>query len=168
MKISRIFIIIIVLVVIGVFALFAYETVVANTSGSSLWNRAAEYPLNVGGSYGVGGQQCVSSTVYIYCVGGVDANNGPRDQVYTSSPISATSPGITSWAPDSNLYPLDINSASCVTFSDKIYCIGGIDDDNGDDTSATYYASLNNGIVGSWIPTTAYPIGIDTQSCVAS
>ena len=169
MKMSRIIIIVVVVIVIVIIGLFAYETLAINNgNGNSLWSRAAEYPINVSGTYGVGGQQCVNSSAYIYCVGGVDANNGPRNDVYTSNALSPSFLNISSWAPQTNLYPLDINAPSCVSSSGTLYCIGGIYDDNGDDTASTYYAALTGGSVGKWISTTAYPIPTDTQSCVSS
>ncbi len=171
MKISRVLIIIVVLVLIGIVALFLYESLVVpspSTSSSVVWNSAAEYPLQVSGNYGVGGQQCVNSSSYIYCVGGEDYNGGPRNSVYSSNPLSSSVLNISSWTTDSNVYPQDINGPSCVTFSNNVYCIGGTYDDAGDDIAASYYASLSNGVVGTWNATTAYPIPIDTSSCVAS
>ena len=168
MKLSRVLIIIVVIVVIGIVAFYVYETLLApGPSGSPEWMVAPEYPLNVSGSYGVGGQQCVNSSSYIYCVGGADADNVPRDDVYSSNPLSSSF-ALTSWTTDPNVYPKDISSPSCVVFSSNIYCVGGIDDDNLDDSASTYYASLSSGVVGTWYPTTSYPIPVDTESCVAS
>lgn len=169
MKISRVLLIIVVIVVIAIVAVFAYAAFVASTSSvSSVWNSAAEYPLNVGGSYGVGGQQCVNSSSYVYCVGGSDINGDPRNSVYSSNPLSQSSMNISSWTTDQNSYPQEINFPSCVAYSTNIYCVGGIIDDNLDDTAASYYASLSNGAVSTWNSTTPYPISVDTQSCVAS
>ncbi|HYB03728.1 MAG TPA: hypothetical protein VED17_04655 [Nitrososphaerales archaeon] len=169
MKISRILIIIVVIVVIGIVALFLYESlVVTRPSGSPQWVSAAQYPLNVDGTYGAGGQACVNSSSYIYCVGGTDANGGPRDDVYSSSPLSSSSIDLSSWTTDPNVYPMTISSSSCVEYNNNIYCVGGINDDNLDDTAATYYASLNSGIIGTWTLTTSYPIPIDTETCVTS
>ena len=171
MKLSRILIIIIVVVIIGIVALFAYEALVESTSSSSssLWLSAAGYPIQVDGNSGVGGQQCVNSTSYIYCVGGQDLNGGPRSEAYTSSSISSSSPDITSWSSDSSPYPQTVNGQSCVTYGGDIYCVGGTIDDGGDDTAASYYAPLaSDGAAGPWNQTTSYPVAIDTQYCVAS
>jgi hypothetical protein len=168
LKITRILLIIVVVVVIGIVALFLYESLLAPApSGSPEWVAGAQYPLNVDGSYGAGGQACVNSPSYIYCVGGTDVNGAPRDDVFSSSPLSSSSIPLSSWTTDNNVYPLTITSSSCVESNNNIYCVGGIKDDNLDDTAATYYASLNSGIVGTWTPTTPYPIPIDTETCVA-
>ncbi len=169
MKISRIILIIVVVIVIGIVALFLYESLLAPvSSGSPEWVSGAQYPLNVGGSYGAGGQACVDSPSYIYCVGGTDANGAPRDDVFSSSPLSSSSIPLSSWTTDPNVYPLTVTSSSCVQYNNNVYCVGGIIDDNLDDTADTYYASLSDGIVGTWTPTTPYPIPIDTETCVAS
>jgi hypothetical protein len=168
MKISRIILIIVVIVVIGIVALFAYEALVGTTSSStSVWNSAAEYPLQVSGSYGVVGQQCVNSSAYIYCVGGLDYNSNPRNTVYSSNPLSSSSSNISSWTTDTSTYPQTINGQSCVAYGNDIYCVGGTYDDAGDDVNSSYFATLNDGTVGSWSSTTAYPIPVDSQSCVA-
>jgi hypothetical protein len=170
-KISRIIVIVVVVVLIGIVALFLYESLVTSapsTSSSAVWNSAAQYPLQAGGTYGVGGQECVNSSAYIYCIGGSDVNGGPRNSVFSSNPLSSSSLNISSWTTDSSVYPQTVNAPSCVAYSGNVYCIGGTYDDAGDDTAASYYASLNNGVVGSWTATTSYPIPIDTQSCVAS
>jgi hypothetical protein len=89
--------------------------------------------------------------------------------VYTSSAISSSSNNITSWASDSNHYPQSIHGQACVAYSGYLYCVGGTYDDNGDDVASSYYAPLSSGSgVGKWNTTTAYPIPIDTQSCVGS
>lgn len=171
MKISRVLVIIVVIVVIVVVALFLYEALTVSTTttkGSPEWISAAEYPLQVADTYGVGGQQCVNSSSYIYCIGGSDVNGGPHNSVFTSNPLSSSSSNISSWTQDPNSYPQTVNSPSCVTYSGDVYCVGGTIDDSGDDTAATYYASLNNGVVGTWTSTTPYPIPIDTESCISS
>ncbi len=136
---------------------------------SSPWESAAEYPLQVGGTFGVAAQQCVNSTVYVTCIGGQDANGGPRNEVYSSFGISPSSSNITSWTSDTNQYPQYIHGQSCVVYSGYVYCVGGTYNDNGDDVAASYYAKLGGvGQVGNWSSTMAFPIPIDSQSCVAS
>jgi hypothetical protein len=171
MKATRILIVVAVLVVIALVALYAFEVVLAPTAPakSSTWSTAAGYPVQVGGAFGIAGQQCINSTSYVYCVGGQDANGGPRNEVYTSSAITQSSVNITTWTSDSNQYPQDINGQSCVAFSGYVYCVGGTYDDGGDDVASGYFASLGSGgTVGTWGSTTAYPIPIDSQSCVTS
>jgi hypothetical protein len=167
LKTSRKLIIIAVVLIIGVLSLFAYEATLSSP-GSSKWIPAANYPLQVSGSFAVAGQQCVNSTGYIYCVGGQDALGGPRNEVY-SSVLSTSSLNITSWTPEPNPYPQNIHGQSCVAYIGYAYCVGGTYDDGGDDTASSYYAFLGgNGVVGSWNPTTAFPIPIDSQYCAAS
>lgn len=169
MKVSRIILIVVVIVVIAIIAIFAYTALTATTSSStSSWYSAAVYPLQYNNVNGVSGQQCVSSSSYIYCVGGDDSNGSPRNAIYSSNPLSSSAENISSWTTDSNVYPMPINGASCVTFGNNIYCIGGNYDDAFDDTASSYFASLSNGVVGTWNSTTSYPIPIDSQSCVVS
>jgi len=168
-KISRVIILVVVIVVIALVALFAYEAIFAsNTTSNSVWKSGSEYPLQADGGFDVGGQQCVNSTGYIYCIGGQDVNSAPRNNVYSSNLLSSSSPDISSWTSDSNVYPQTIFGQSCVYYSAVVYCIGGIYDDAGDDVNSSYYASLSNGQVSSWKSTTPYPASADTLSCVAS
>jgi hypothetical protein len=168
MKISRIIIIVVVIVIVALIALFAYEALITSTRTNSVWKSGSEYPLQVDGGLGVGGQQCVNGTLYIYCIGGQDINNGPRDNIYSSNPLSSSSANISSWTSDSNSYPLDIDGQSCFYYSGNVYCVAGTYDDVGDDVNSSYYASLNNGQVSTWKSTTSYPNPADTLSCVAS
>lgn len=169
MKASRIIIIVVVVVLIVVAAIYAVTVLTAAPSlCTSTWNCAAGYPVQVGGTFAIGGQQCVVSSSSIYCIGGQDANSGPRNEVYYASSIS-TGGNITGWALSSSPYPQYINGESCVIYLGTIYCVGGSYNDNGDDVASSYYASLTaSGSVGNWSSTTAYPIPIDTQSCVAA
>jgi len=168
MKISRVLIVIVVIVIVVIVALAAYELIIvpSNTSKNSIWNSAAEYPLEVASTPGSGGQQCLNSTTYIYCIGGEDINNGPRNAIFTSSPILSTASNISSWTTDSSVYPQNVYAESCVSYSGNVYCVGGINDDAQDDTNASYFAPLNNGAVGTWKSTTSYPTPVDTESCV--
>jgi len=150
--------------------LIAYGLLTAPPSTcGSVWRCAASYPLQVAGEPGVAGQQCLNFTAYVYCIGGQDTNGGPRNEVYSSSSLSASSSNITGWTSDSNHYPQFINGGSCVEDAGYVYCVGGSYNDGGDDVASSYFAPLGaNGQVGNWSSTTAYPIPIDTQSCVAS
>lgn len=169
MRTSRIVIVVLVVVVIVIAAIYAVTVLTAAPPKcTSVWDCAAGYPLEVGGTFGVAGEQCVSTASSIYCIGGQDANSGPRSEVYYTSPISSSG-NITGWALSSNPYPESIDGESCVLSSGFIYCVGGSYNDNGDDVSSSYYASVTtSGSVGSWSSTTAFPIPVDSQSCVAS
>jgi len=169
LKTSRIIIIVLVIVVIVVAALIAVTALSsAPPKCTTTWDCAAGYPVQVGGTLAIAGQQCVSGPSTIYCIGGQDANGGPRDEVYYASPIS-TSGNITGWTLSTTPYPQYINGESCVISSGIIYCVGGSYNDAGDDVASSYYASVTaSGSLGSWNSTTSYPIPVDTQSCVTS
>ncbi len=167
MKVSRVIIIIVVLLIVVIIAVAVFSAF-APTS-SSPWKSVATYPLQVDDTFGVSGQECVNSTVYVYCIGGQDVALGPHNGVYTSSAISSSSSNITSWTPDSILYPRTIYAQACVASSGYVYCVGGTYDDAGDDVNSSYYAPLSsNGAVGSWSSTTPYPVPVDSQYCAAS
>jgi len=169
MRISRIIIIVLVVVVVAIVAVAAMSVLLTPKQSSSAWSAAADYPVQVGGTYGIAGQQCVNNTVYITCVGGQDIQSGPRSDIYYSSAITPSG-GISTWTLDSsNPYPKIIDGESCVSYSGYVYCVGGTYDGAGDDVAASYYAPLaSGGGVGNWSSTTAFPIPIDSQSCVAA
>jgi len=148
---------------VGLYAIGGFLTSTSSKS-SSTWSAGAGYPVQVGGTYAVAGQQCVNDGSYIYCIGGQDANGGARDEVY-----AAPSTGnITGWAAETP-YPQTVNGQSCVDYSGYLYCVGGSYDGAGDDIASSYFAPVStNGTVGSWSATTQFPIPIDSQSCAAS
>jgi len=167
MKASRIVIVVVVLVLVAIIALYAIGALTTPQSNST-WHSAAEYPLQIGGTLAVGGQQCVNDTSSIYCVGGMDANGGPRDDAFQSSAVSSTATNITSWRSEP-IYPQNVNGHACAVSSGFIYCVGGSYDDAGDDIASSYYAALYaNGSVGAWKGTTPYPVPIDTEYCVTA
>lgn len=169
MRTSRIIIVIIVVVVIVVAAIYALTALTsAPPVCTSAWDCAAGYPVQVGGTLAIAGEQCLSTTSSIYCIGGQDANGGPRNEVYYTSSISSSG-NITGWALDPNSYPQYINGESCVLYSGFVYCVGGSYNDNGDDVASSYYAGVTaSGAPSNWSSTTAFPIPVDSQSCVAS
>jgi hypothetical protein len=135
---------------------------------SSKWNAGLGYPLQIGGEVGIAGQQCVTDGSYVYCIGGQDANSGPRSEVYSTQAISSSSANITSWTLGLNPYPQAINGQSCLAYSGYVYCVGGSFDAQGDDVASSYFAPMSGGVIGAWNVTTSYPVPIDSQSCVAS
>ena len=169
MKTSRIVIIVVVIVVLVVAAIYAVMALTAAPQEcTTTWDCAAGYPVQVGGTSAIAGQQCLSTASSIYCIGGQDANGGPRNEVYYTSAISSSG-NITGWTLASNAYPQFINGESCALSSGIIYCVGGSYNDAGDDLASSYYSSVaGSGTPGNWYPTTSYPIPVDTQSCVAS
>jgi hypothetical protein len=163
MKVSRVLIVILVVVIVAVLALFLYSSFA--TSGSSgTWRSGPSYPLQVGGTPGVVGQSCFNGTATIYCVGGIDYNGNSRNNVYSAAVSSA---GMSGWTAEGN-YPQLVGLQSCVSSGGFAYCVGGSYDDAGDDLSSSYYAQLTSSGVGPWRSTTAYPVSIDSQACVAS
>jgi len=86
--------------------------------------------------------------------------------VYSTSLASGSSGNLSGWIADANAYPTNINGQSCVTYSGLVYCVGGSYDESGDDIATSYFAPLDGAQVGKWNATTAFPIPIDSQSCV--
>ena len=168
MKASRIIIVVVIVVIIAIAAIYALGVFTAAPSPcTTTWQCGVGYPVQVGGTYAIAGEQCLSGSGTIYCIGGQDANGGPRSEAYYAS-VSASG-NITGWTLASNAYPKTINGESCVTSSGTVYCVGGSYNDAGDDVNSSYYASVTaSGIPGSWTSTTGFPIPIDTQSCTAS
>ena len=167
MKASKIIIVIVVVVVIVIAALAALSLLVPSGPSSKAWNTAYGYPIEVDDAFGVGGQQCGSSGTYVYCVGGADADGGPRNTVYADT--LSSSGNITNWIATAGTYPDNIYAQSCVTSSGYVYCVGGSYDPAGDDVASSFYAPLpSGGPVGNWTATTSYPVPIDSESCVAS
>ena len=153
--------------VIAIIAVVAVSALLPSGPSSSAWSEAAAYPLEVAGTYGIGGQQCGSSGQYVYCVGGTDPNGGPTHDTYYAA-VSSTG-NISGWTAGSSTYPQNIANQSCIASSGYLYCVGGTYDDAYDDVAASYFAPVNgNGSAGTWTQTTAYPIPVDTESCVAS
>lgn len=166
MRFSKNIIALAVIAVVAVAGVVAYSMLSASQpTCTSTWKCAAPYPLQGGGTVGVAGQQCGANSSEVYCVGGVDASGGPRDEVYTAT-ISASG-NITGWRQDPANYPQNVSGQGCAAISGYLYCVGGIHDDVGDDLAASYYTKiLANGSLGAWQSTTPYPIPIDSESCV--
>ena len=167
LKISRTLIVAVIVVAVAGGGLVAYSFLSApGPSCTPTWNCAAQYPLQTGGTPGVAGQQCEVNSTSVYCIGGVDAGGGPRNEIFTAS-VSASG-NITGWRQDDNGYPQDVTGQACVTSSRYLYCVGGIRNDAGDDLAASYFTQLYaNGSLGVWQPTTSYPFPVDSESCIA-
>jgi hypothetical protein len=145
---------------------FAYAMLsTPQPSCTSTWKCATPYPLQGGGTVGVAGQQCATYSTYVYCVGGVDASGGPRNEVYAANiPVSGN---ITGWRQGLSDYPQNVSGQGCATVSGYLYCVGGIHNSTGDDLSGSYFTKLfANGSLAAWQPTTPYPVPIDSESCV--
>ena len=166
MKLSKNLIVLVVIAAVAVAVVSAYSMLSSpQPSCTSVWKCAAPYPLEGGGASGVAGQQCGANSTYVYCIGGVDASGGPRNEVYTAT--ITPSGNITGWHQDVGSYPQNVSGEGCAAIGGYVYCVGGIHDTAGVDLSASYYAQLlGNGSLGEWRSTTSYPVPIDSASCV--
>ena len=153
----------VVIALVAVAGLIAYSWQNATvTNCTSTWQCGQEYPVESGGYLGVAGQRCLANSTYFFCVGGLDASHAPNGTVYSAT-LSGSS-NLTGWVLDSNSYPLPIAGQSCVVDSGYVYCVGGYRDTAGDDIASAYYSQITNGAPGKWLPTTAYPVPVDSQA----
>jgi len=135
--------------------------------GLNAWSSTVSYPVS-GSTFG--GESCVTSSGYVYCVGGNTAFGGTY---FAGSPTNATyyaaltGSGIASWL-TTTAYPFPVDGLSCVTNDSYIYCVGGAGGYNSPSTSSVYYAPLSSGGIGTWAASTSYPVAIQLESCVAS
>lgn len=151
-------------VLVALLALVVY-TQASSTPPSGPWVASTGYPLQSAGNHGVIGQSCVDDVGYVYCVGGADPSVNPSSQAYSAT-FSAS--GVGAWLSSTGRYPLPVTGHSCGASSGFLYCIGGAVDTGGDDTSLSYFAPISSGTIGSWTPTTSFPIAVDSQACVTS
>ncbi len=123
------------------------------------------YPQNIGG------QSCVASSGYVYCIGGTYDN--ASDDVNASYYAPLSSNGVVGTWSATKSFPIPVDSQSCAASSGYIYCVGGFGEALG--TNATsfpsnfvYYAPLSSSGIGSWSKSTSYPEGIYLPSCFAA
>jgi hypothetical protein len=124
-----------------------------SSSGIGQWTSATSYPV------GVRQQSCVTSGSDLYCVGGYG------DTAVYYAPLTPS--GLGQWA-ETTGYPFTtgVDEASCATLSGEIYCVGGY---TGPTISLdVYQAALSSSGVGQWTTATDYPLGVWSESCVAS
>ena len=134
-----------------------YSGILSNF-GVNNFTVATNYPLS--SEY----HTCVSSSGYIYCLGGKDAAGSFLNATY-SAPLYYNGTG--HWK-TSTPYPINVVvKGDCASYNNYIYCSGG-KDAAGVYLSSSYFASLSLGNVSSWSPTTAYPTNTDFNNCVAS
>lgn len=125
------------------------------------WSSTTPYPIPADT------MSCVSSSSYIYCVGGVNETDGSNaDAAATNSvwfaPLSSS--GIGAWE-HTAAYPASVQYPTCYSAGGYIYCIGGADV-NENSVGTTYYAALSSSGVGTWTATTPYPVAASGQACV--
>src|SRR5256712_6475037 len=121
------------------------------SSGVGPWASTTSYPVLVAE------QSCVTDSGFIYCVG------GGTNAVFFAT---ISSSGVGTWNPTTS-YPISIFEQSCVTNSGSIYCVGGLTTSSPFITNAVFFAPISSSGVGTWNPTTSYPLPIFEQSCVA-
>src|SRR2546422_2396697 len=121
------------------------------SSGVGPWASTTSYPVLVAE------QSCVTDSGFIYCVG------GGTNAVFFAT---ISSSGVGTWNPTTS-YPISIFEQSCVTTSGSIYCVGGLTTSSPFITNAVFFAPISSSGVGTWNPTTSYPLPIFEQSCVA-
>jgi hypothetical protein len=136
------------------------------SSGIGTWTNTTAYPTN---TYF---PSCVIADSYITCVGGLVSSGVETNAVYSAA-VSST--GVGAWTLE-NSYPTvgaGIEATQCVASGGFITCVGGLTSIDVN-TNFVYYASLSSGTVGTWTPSTSYPIaadfwqGIDAESCVVA
>jgi hypothetical protein len=116
----------------------------------------------------VSGEACVTSSGYVYCVGGfIDASADDTGSSYYAQ-LSGTG-GIGTWF-YATPYPVTVDSMSCVASSSRIYCVGGNNEtDSTDGTMApsdtAWYAGLSATGIGAWNRTASYPNIVALPSC---
>ncbi|MDE1869482.1 MAG: hypothetical protein KGH71_00655 [Candidatus Micrarchaeota archaeon] len=136
-----------------------YDVLVYSSGGIGSWSASTALPSAT--FYNSGGNQCVKSAGYIYCVGGTNGGGSTISYVY-SAPLTGT--GFGSWS-STTAYPTIITGESCATYAGYIYCVAG---NNGASVSNVYYATVSSGAVGTWTATNAYPITNYVLSCTAA
>ena len=119
------------------------------------WTSTTKYPL------GLNAVSCANFASDIYCVGGVGGGGNSHNQVYLAS-LGAS--GIGAWSTGA-AYPTAIDSASCVSASAGIYCVGG--ENGGNPVNNVYFAPASSSGLGSWSSAAPYPNSLAAISCVA-
>jgi hypothetical protein len=120
-----------------------------SSAGVGAWSQTTSYPLSTNS------QSCVVDSGYVYCIG------GGSSAVYYA-PLSSA--GVGAWSQTTS-YPIPVYAQGCAADSGYVYCTTG-GSPTVFDTSATYYASLSSSGVGTWTPTTNYPIVEEAMPCV--
>ena len=132
---------------IGDLNLTYYATLSGNGVGP--WSRTTDYPI------GIQDEDCVSSSSYVYCVGGYAG--GPAGKAIATAYYAPLSPsGIGPWTQTTE-YPYPVDPPDCMVDSGHIYCVGP--HYNGTaftSTSDTFFAPLSADGIGSWSQSTGF------------
>lgn len=97
---------------------------------------------------------------YIYVIGGLHSDGTPSTDVF-SAPVN-TDGTLGTWTKSTSAYPMGISFATAFGFAGRLYVLGG-DNANSTDPNAqgspgvknTYFATALNGVVGTWVATSA-------------
>jgi hypothetical protein len=131
-------------------------------TGVGQWIRTTDYPM------AIGDESCISSSDYIYCVGGFSGSGtggALTGQTVADVYYASISPsGIESWK-QTTAYPYPVEFPQCMTDSSYIYCV--TNRFNGTtNIPGSYFASLSPAGVGNWKASSQPPLS--PNGCSAS
>ena len=118
--------------------------------------------LNVGSL----GLSCVTSSGYIYCLGG--ANDGALSLTTVQNSLILSSGGTSAWVSQSNALVASEKELSCVTSSGFIYCMGGTPDGSTAVSTVQYAQIIGGGLTTAWQTTNTLSAPEYIHSCVTS
>ena len=143
----------------GKYSNSVYYTTIDSDGGIGSW---AKSPNSYPGAGGIWALQCPSYDGFVYCIGGNKVPGGTTNAVYFAS---ITAAGFGAWKSTTS-YPIKIRFDSCIPYNGYMYCVGGSPSANSA-TKSTYFAPIESaGGLGTWSPTTSFPITAWTH-CVA-
>ena len=119
-----------------------YYAPILNSGAIGLWLPTTSYPTRV---YE---QSCVTNSNNIYCAGGFDENVDSDNYTYYAPILSSGAIG--PWQPTTS-YPVSGDSHSCVTNSENIYCVGGLNNNVYPTLyyNSVYYATISGSGIGN-------------------
>ncbi len=130
------------------------------SSGIGSWNSTTAYPA------AIDSQACVTSSGYIYCLGGENETSGTNSTVTPTNSAwfaSISSGGIGVWK-HTTAYPSTVSFEACAASKSDIYCVGGVDASN-NGVASVYYAPISSSGIGQWSASTSYPFDAYGQTC---
>jgi hypothetical protein len=127
------------------------------------WIRTTNYPRIIWN------EACATHSGYIYCIGGGGSPSSDTQTVYYAE-LSPSGGILGNWMAATD-YPVPIDSQSCTTLGDYIYCVGGATNTLNERfyatiTNAVYYAQLSASGVGTWSSAANYAGYPYPLSCV--
>lgn len=132
-----------------------YATISPSKIGQ--WTQTTPFPIDAE-------PQCFVYDFTIFCMGSYVGSNGLATYAYYA-PITAY--GIDSWK-STTPPPNTQGDISCYNYNNFIYCIGGLDMSNYNNSQA-YYTGLSAGGVNGWHKVAPYPISNGTaSSCITT